>query len=296
MEYRINKSVKTNDVGYLHLAQLYERIKRQEDRNIYIDFSICQRFDANLAAVLGALLDIFKKRGCDVWLRNLNNVGVRRTLFRNHFLKAFQIEASNEEKESFIPYGRFTVSDTQAFKQYIKDELIGKQRFPKHTELVEKNIVESIYEIYANAISHGNCDYVYCCGEYDADATLPTLNMTIVDCGKTIHQNVKSFLEKQNKRVLTPLESISWAFEEGHTTKNIPGGLGLSLIREFVTLNKGSLQVVSSSGMLDYRYGVTKLIELGIPFPGTIVNMEFNFNDDKIYRMANEDIDINNLL
>lgn len=60
------------------------------------------------------------------------------------------------------------------------------------------------------------------------------LNFTIVDLGKTIKTGVNNFLKKN----LSGIEYIAWAVEEGNTTKRgtIPGGLGLSLIREFLKI------------------------------------------------------------
>ncbi|MCL5055576.1 MAG: hypothetical protein M1169_06475 [Firmicutes bacterium] len=58
--------------------------------------------------------------------------------------------------------------------------------------------------------------------------------LTIVDLGKTIKTGVNNFLKKN----LSGIEYIAWAVEEGNTTKRgtIPGGLGLSLIREFLKI------------------------------------------------------------
>ena len=66
-----------------------------------------------------------------------------------------------------------------------------KQRFPSHSELAGEKILESIYEIYANAVSHGETKYVYSCGEYKEMTCV--LDMTIVDCGVTIPMKVNDF-------------------------------------------------------------------------------------------------------
>jgi hypothetical protein len=84
--------------------------------------------------------------------------------------------------------------------------------------------------------------------------------------------------------------------DKGHTTKDQPGGLGLAILKEFITLNNGALQIVSANGMLDYRNGTTSTSVLQSDFPGTIVNMEFNFDDDTFYSLNDEEIDLNDLL
>ena len=71
-----------------------------------------------------------------------------------------------------------------------------KQKFPAQTEKAGSLIQESIMEIFVNAVSHGECSFVYSCGEYDQDKTPPSLDMTIVDRGHTIPCMVNDFLSK----------------------------------------------------------------------------------------------------
>ena len=61
--------------------------------------------------------------------------------------------------------------------------------------------------------------------------------------------------------------SIIWSMDKGHTTKDQTGGLGLAILQEFITLNKGALQIVSANGMLDYRNGTTSTSVLQSDFP-----------------------------
>jgi hypothetical protein len=76
----------------------------------------------------------------------------------------------------------------------------------------------------------------------------------------------------------------------GNTTKigNIPGGLGLDIIFEFIKLNKGKIQIVSSDGYWEYRNGKTENKLFDKPFSGTIVNIEFNLDDKDSYRLTEE--------
>ena len=297
MDILINKNIKTDKEGYNFLINLYQRVNSQEEKDIRLDFSLCQRFDANLSAVLGAIIDELEQKGYNFWFSKLNPK-VLKILTINGFLSTKQgdFEITGEEKETFIKYQKFSVSEETEFKGYVDKELINKQNFPYHTELVGKNINTNIYEIFVNAIIHGDCEYVYCCGEYHPDITPPILDMTIVDCGITIHKNVNDFLENINKPILKPEEAINWALAEGNTTKKTTGGLGLSLLMDFLSLNKGSIHIVSSNGILTYEEGKISTENLKETFPGTIVNMQFNFDDDNIYYMSSEKTDLNNLL
>jgi hypothetical protein len=110
--------------------------------------------------------------------------------------------------------------------------------------------------------------------------------MTIVDMGKTIKANVNDYL----KTNLTGCDAIQWALVDGNTTKtgNVPGGLGLSIIFEFIKLNKGKVQIVSADGYWEYRKGETEYKLFENPFPGTIVNIEFNLDDSDYYQLVEE--------
>jgi hypothetical protein len=143
---------------------------------------------------------------------------------------------------------------------------------------------------------HGKTEYVHSCGEYMTDRHI--LEMTIVDCGQTIPGNVKEFFAKTNQREIGDCDAIEWAFVSGNTTKSQTGGLGLAIIKDFIGLNEGSIQVVSGKGFIEYHGTSVERYLLTTSFPGTVVNMKFNFDDNKKYYMKSENrpIDKNDLL
>ena len=83
---------------------------------------------------------------------------------------------------------------------------------------------------------------------------------------------------------------IEWALQYGNTTKtgNISGGLGLDIILEFIKLNKGKIQIISSDGYWEYRKGESFTNNFPKAFPGTIANLEFNLDDPSRYRLREE--------
>lgn len=143
---------------------------------------------------------------------------------------------------------------------------------------------------------HGETEYVYSCGEYNTK--IHTLDMTIVDCGLTIPYNVNTHLAKNGLPNLNPCEAMVWAFEDGNTTKSNTGCLGLAILKQFIEMNKGCLQMVSGNAFLEFDENGTKSQLLSIQFPGTIVNVKFNFDDRNRYLMEGEEnnIDFNDLL
>lgn len=130
---------------------------------------------------------------------------------------------------------------------------------------------------------------IYTCGQFFPKKH--TIEFTITDTGI-------GFKNKINKRFNTHLSStqaIKWALEDGNSTKyDIPGGIGLAIIKEFILKNGGKFQIISDDGFyqLEPQNEQTKLFN-GF-FPGTIVNLQINTNDTSSYCLKSE-IDINDI-
>lgn len=292
----LSNRICTDVQGYQHMVNVYDSIIRQDDKDVTIVFDECIHFDANLSAILGSLLDDLKSKGFNIWLTHPKDCTVRDNLSRNNFFSAFNPECNRADTENFIEYKIFRPDESIDFKLYIETQLMQKQKFPVHTEKAGRLIQESIMEIFVNAVIHGECSYIYSCGEYDETKSPPSLDMTIVDRGQSIPLKVNDFMTRRNWQPMTHCQAIRWALMDGNTTKDIPGGLGLSTLLSFLQLNQGAMQIVSGLGMVEFRNNRMIDFNLSNSFEGTIVNMEFNFNDDKNYRLANESVDLSNLL
>lgn len=293
----ISPTIKADASGYASLVELHEQIQALPGNVVMLHMLESRVFDANLSAVLGASLDTLVANGFEIYIEPPRDQAIKTSLIRNRFLPTYDGSVSATDPENFIAYRRFEYDSHDDFKEYIDTQLMRKQRFPRHTELAGLMIQESIMEIFVNAVHHGECAYVYSCGEYVATGIPPTLDMTIVDRGHSIPLKVNSYLAgKAPGTVLSDCDAIHWALKDGNTTKDIPGGLGLSSLLEFLTLNHGAMQIVSGTGMIEFTDGQFSNQTLPRPFPGTIVNMKFNFNDNNNYRLHTEDVNIENLL
>lgn len=288
VSFYIDEVLEADNKGFQHLSSMWKELVRLEKSRIKVIFDNCKIIDANLAAALGSMLDAFVEMGHDVYVTYPLSKFTRRALSRIGFLKAFNVNTQIEERENFIQYKRFRVSQSMDFKEYIQTNLINKQRFPQCTPKAAEKIIESIYEIFANAISHTGCKYIYICGESHNHQGVPMLDMTLVNLGRTIPDNVNNYLGSHNQKLLSQTDCLKWAFGKGNTTKDIPGGLGLSILQEFIDLNEGRIQMVSGCSVLDYRNNQFSFFELENPFPGTIVNVDFNIADKKTYSLVDE--------
>ena len=291
-KFNISGKVKCNIDGYDLLSSLCDQIRLCKEDEIVVCFDGCEEFDSNLSAIIGDVLeDIsdFKQ----VYVKKPDNELVYKNLVRNRFFPAFQkdYKMPESERESYLPFRSFKIKDAVQFKEYIA-ELIHKRQFPRHSKKVGQTIMESIHEIYVNAIEHGKSRHITCCGEKHAN----TFDVTVVDCGTTIPETVNRFMFNHGNRQMDDNDTIVWAMGRGNTTKETVGGLGLAIICDFMNLNKGTLQIISGKGFIEYENSRHKRLNLNNPFPGTIVSMRFNLADKKAYFLKEEKIDLKNLL
>ena len=287
-EFYIAESLKVDKEGILFLADLWEKIESFSGGKVLLHFDEVKDIDANLSAALGAILDSATKKGTSMFLNAPREKTVKRALARIGFLGAFSVQTNVKERENFIMYKCFSVLESSEFKEYIHTGLIQKQRFPQCTQKAEEKIIESIYEVFANAVSNGGCENVYSCGECHELDKRPMLDMTITNLGRSIQENVNNFLCKRGKSPLSAEDTLKWAFKEGNTTKDVPGGLGLAILKDFMDLNEGEIQMASGNALLEYKKGCFDTAFLEKPFPGTIVNLKFNCADQKAYSLKNE--------
>lgn len=142
--------------------------------------------------------------------------------------------------------------------------------------------------MYNNAFEHSNSSIgVFSCGQHFPNQK--KLVLSLVDFGEGIVSKVHHYLSHTHHSDEYYLE---WAFQEGHTTKNGLGGLGLTLIKEFIKINKGKLEVYTNNsyGLIDQngeQYQSTNF-----SFKGTFFHISLQC-DESLYVFANE-IESNN--
>lgn len=287
MRIELTKSIKSDSDGYSNLISIYHLLNSVLYEDVIIDFYNNKWFEANLFSILGAII-YSKPRNTNYYhLVNLNS-SLKSVLRRNGFIKNSEYIVVANPNSTIVPYETFSSNADNEFAQYIKTELLSKTGFPTLSKLAEKKIIESIFEIFENARTHGECENIYTCGQYFPRKTPPRLDITIVDMGVTIMKNVNEFL----KDTLTAAEAIQWAVEYGNTTKTglKPGGLGLDVIRGFISKNNGKIQIISHDGYWEFNRNNSKIMTMPQSFPGTIVNIEFNLDDNSHY-IAKEEVD-----
>ena len=233
-----------NYLSFETLAHLYAQTKEVVLDDIEIDMTATNWFDADMCAAFGAILYSLGRRLNEVSLIGIPQ-RVEKILSKNGFLSHYGRTRISDQWETTIAYRRFDVEDDHYFAGYIEGELIHRSEIPEMSPALLKKFRESIFEIFSNAVLHSSTDLgIFSCGQFFPNRN--RLDFTVADLGVGIPENVKRHIKLE----LPPEKAIAWATEEFNTTKRgeLPGGLGLKILCDFIDLNGGCIQIVSDAG------------------------------------------------
>lgn len=276
-------TIESNRQGFSRLAALAAALDRYVIDIVEVDFSGCAWFDANMSAPLGVVFAHAIDNFNDLKLRGLRP-SVETILEKNRFLVGFGFPEKNDSYGTTIPYRRFSATDDRYFADYLNRHLRGKS-IPAMSPALSERFKNSILELFINAVMHSESKLgIFACGQFFPQQH--RLDFCVADAGIGIRRKI----HKELGLKMNSDKAIEWALQEGNTTKtgSVPGGLGLKLIREFIALNKGRIQIVSDRGYWESSPGGETLTRIDTPFPGTVINIEINTEDDTCYRLRAE--------
>lgn len=287
----IPNDIKSGFDGYNYFISMFNSLNGLENQEIIFDFGKVRFFEANLCALFGVCLEFLGSRNV-IKFQHIQNQ-VETILRKNGFLGYLGYAAIQDRYDTSLQYRKFAPEADSDFNNYIRTQLLAKPSFPSISELLAKEITRNIFEIFENARTHGACHLIHVCGQFFPKKANKPLHFTIVDKGINMKENVSRFLGYDMEASL----AIEWAMQKGNTTKtgNMSGGLGLSVIFDFIKLNSGKIQIVSANGFYEFKGGEISKQKLDNIFDGTIVNIMFNLNDTNNYRLSRELTDFDNI-
>jgi len=277
--------IRTSLEGYEQISSLYADYKESDVDEVEIDFSHCGWFDANMCAALRVLLVRMEAEGTKIKMVGLpSNSLLTSILCKNRFLAAYGYPSKPDYNGTIIPHQQFEPTGAKEFHVYLNTYWKGKG-IPPMSKALTRRFKESIHELFENAASHSDTRHgIFATGQYFPKKG--RLDFMLADAGIGIRRKIKRELGK----TMPSSNAIVWALAEGNTTRKggVPGGLGLKLIREFITQNDGRLQIVSDRGYWEFEEGEEFSGQMENSFPGTVINIEINTNDTSSYILSSE--------
>lgn len=277
-------TVRSDYDGFDSIARIAEQSYDLRLEPAELDFSNCSFFEANMAAPLYVVVARLRDELNDVSLINLKPA-LDAILRKNHFLTKFQKNVLIDTNQTTVPFKTFKLQAGEQFYEYLESYMHGKG-IPTMSEGLAKRFRQSLFEIFQNAAIHSKSESgIFTCGQYFPQ--MHRLDFTIPDAGIGIRENVR---QHTGNAKMSSRTAIKWALTEGNTTRtgNQPGGLGLKLLKDFIRMNKGKLQIVSRFGYYEFSTTGENCMKLNHDFPGTCVNIEINTQDTSSYYLKSE--------
>ena len=260
--------------------------------DIRFDFSGCDFLRPNAVAFIGGLARLIESRMGTVvfdWDTLWNNA-VMTNLCQNGFAGTFGYPSSGWDGNS-IPYREDHSLDMNGIMDYLTYNWIGKG-WVHVSDKLRDAIAGKMWEIYNNAFEHsGTTIGVFSCGQHFWRQN--DLILTVVDFGHGIPATVRTFLRKFVDESLvarlTGAACLKWAFERGNSTctGGVARGLGLDLLKEFVRVNQGRLEVYSNEGYALIDKEGERFTNRTTSFEGTVFHITLRC-DENLYCFADE--------
>lgn len=284
------ENIDSNCNSYNFLIEFYQQNRNKTFQAIDISFRKVDWIAANTCSIIGAVFQKIQNSFNKIRLFDIKPK-VQTILERNAFLSFLGYPRVPDNFHTTIEYLKLSPNQGRFFNDYIQKELLGKQGMPTMSKRLKKKIGEGIYEIFINAAMHSETiEGIFTCGQLFPGKH--KIEFTVTDLGIGIRNRVNQYLGES----LSSVNAIEWAMLERNTTKpNDSGGLGLAILKQFISLNKGSIQVISNDGFWEFSDKGTVKYSFHGEFPGTAVNICINTDDPmhySLYENAISDEDI----
>lgn len=260
--------------GFETLGALHEQLSRIASDSVEIDCERLGWMDAQMSSPFMTVLQQSARRGNTHSLTRLAQ-NVKLILQKNGMMKVKAVDTNR----TTMPITFYPLHDEVAFAQYTRTHMARKE-MPRMSQALQIKFFEGIDELFANCSLHSRSDVsIAVAGQFFPKAH--RLSFAITDGG----QGIDGSLRNAGHRFASPELAIDWAMQPRNTSRqgDIPGGLGLRLLRDFVEANEGKLTVASRGGYWVQNGSSIRKRKMRTSFPGTAVVLEIKTSDDKHY-------------
>ena len=285
IEITFPNNLQNNIDTYIKLIESYYILNLEKKKTIALNFSKITFISANLFALLGCCLDsTCQHHNHRIFITDLHPK-IKAVIQKNGFNKYFNMSSMPDIHKSTIKYTVFesTTEHLASFEKYLLLNVFTHSNnihFPCMSSSFKDRIVDNFLEIFNNVIDHANSNNIYVCGQLFPKKS--RLCFTIVDLGNTIQHNVSRYLSEKN--IPIPQNTLEWAIQRGNSTKkNVPGGLGFSILIDFLRKNSGGFTIISGNEVYELCNRKERFKKIDVSFPGTIVTITINLDDKQLY-------------
>lgn len=266
------------------LSGLQNEICFSQSDKITLDFHSCSFCSPSLISYIGALKILGRSNSKEIWFRSNPSSRLFKYFQTSGLYSFFTGDLTNYTNKNTIPFKEIHMDDG-AIIQYI-DSIIDLA--PIHlTPQCRDLLFTNIYEIFNNSTEHASASHgVFACGHWMPN--IRQLVFSVYDTGIGIPELVKQKICPD----FTSQRALGWALTSGNSTSQlndgVPRGIGLPNLKQFVSLNNGSLDILSNDVYYNYK-GTGTFHSLDTPTIGTLIGLTIIADDEHIYAVKRRD-------
>lgn len=250
--------------------------------NIFIDFSYCNFLRQNALSFLAAFIETKKRqKSCRILINRVCNYQLYSYLESSGFFFLFD-DKPYCKSPNCLPVRFFSKMEEEAeVVDYLMTSWL-KTMWMDCSDDLAGAIIGNIWELFANSLEHARSPVgLSVSGQHYPSKKQLTLALT--DLGVSIPGNVKRHLDESE---LSTETAFKWAMTRGNSTREgQPGGLGLDMLKEFITVNNAEMSIYSSDGYFRWHGGGEEFGKMPSMLRGTIINLTLNC-DGRHYKLG----------
>lgn len=272
------------------LYRIYSECQRWNGLVLF-DFTGCEFIRPNAATFLCGLIfwrEATRKQSLIQWATIKRKVMT--TLLENGFRSLFESPQKvmlgrrvlDGTVRNAIPIRHFSAASPEdEVVEYLVRDWLGRGWVNLSKDLAGE-IIGNVWEILANSFEHSESPVgLFICGQHYP--TRHELALSVADFGVGIPGKVRRYLNEPRK---SAQDAFRWALTRGNTTRQgRPGGLGLDMLKEFISVNDGEMAVYSRDGYFRWFGENDEYGEMPSDFRGTMINLTLKC-DNRYYDLA----------
>lgn len=276
--YQFKGKILTDFKGHSDLLLFYNFCKQKTNCCITIDWNGLEMLDANLSALLCAMMHRLKKdNGLTFYLDVSCLRGDLNVFWRNGFAKYIlkSDKCMPDDRQSTIHLKAFKVEGFDGYCDYIEKDLL-KHRGIDDMKFKDKNKVKDSYlELFNNYEIHAETqEPILCCGQFFPSKG--ELKFTMVDLGCGFLKKIAE-ATKETDKINRAVDAIQWAIRGNSTKTEAKGGTGLKKMLFYCKTSNSAIHIISNDSYWALDGSITSHT-VQQPFVGTTIHLIMRYN------------------
>ncbi len=275
-----NQAIYTDFQGNQALLGFYSYAKRYKNCTIKLNFDAINFIDANLSAVLFAMIYDLKKINNVLTFIDFSTLSkdlniLIRNGFTSHVAGKEFIFSPFDIRDTTIPLKVISQTDVDSLCSYIERDFLHQRGLNLINNQTKDKINNHYLEIFSNVELHANTkDPVFVCGQYFP--TQGEVKFTLVDLGEGFLKKIAAFT-KGNENIKTASRAIDWALSGNSTKKGALGGTALFGIKKYCIFSGNTIQVITDNCHYTHFHRSATSQQIMNPMKGTTIHLIFRY-------------------